>query len=194
MTDKELLLDLFQNFIGRIPPQTRFILADPSETMLGQSRKQFAKDGDTRLRFLENDKIRPANPQDIPLLPEIERAAEGLFDGLELVQDLNHEVPVEKLERAQKAGRLWVATEQDGNPVGFALAIKVDGLAHLDELDVRPEHGKRGLGTALVETVCEWAKSAGFAAITLSTSRPCTVPEPTLPPLHRTRPTSSSRR
>jgi GNAT superfamily N-acetyltransferase len=115
--------------------------------------------------------IRPANPQDIPLLPEIERAAGELFVGCGLVQDLRHTVPIEELKRAQKAGRLWVAAGPDGQPVGFALVTLVDGLAHLDKLDVHPEHGRRGLGAALVETVCAWAKSAGFEAITLSTFR-----------------------
>jgi len=121
---------------------------------------------------MENDyKIRPANSQDIPALPEIERAAGGLFAGLDLVQDSeDHTVPVEELERARKTGRLWVATE-DEQPVGFAMATIVDGLAHLEELDVHPRHSRRGLGTALVERVCEWAKSEGFAAITLSTFR-----------------------
>jgi GNAT superfamily N-acetyltransferase len=116
-------------------------------------------------------KIRLADPQDIPLLPEIERAAGRLFVGLELALDLDHTLPVEELQQAQKAGRLWVAAGLDGQPIGFAVAAIVDGLAHLDELDVHPEHGRRGLGTALVERVCEWANSAGFAAITLSTFR-----------------------
>jgi GNAT superfamily N-acetyltransferase len=116
--------------------------------------------------------IRQANSQDIPTLPEIERAAGRLFAGLDLVQDLeNHTVPLEELARAQKAGRLWVATERRDQPVGFALVTVVDGLAHLEELDVHPDHGRRGLGTALVERVCEWAKREGFAAITLSTFR-----------------------
>lgn len=113
--------------------------------------------------------IRLAELQDIPLLPEIERAAARLFAGLDLVQDLDDTRSIEELERAQKAGRLWVAATASGQPVGFAMTIEVDGLAHLDELDVHPKHGRRGLGTALVVTVCEWAKGAGFKAITLST-------------------------
>jgi GNAT superfamily N-acetyltransferase len=117
-------------------------------------------------------RIRPASSQDIPLLPEIERAAGRLFAGLDLVQDSeDHTVLVGELKYAQQAGRLWVAAGPLGRPVGFALAAVVDGLAHLEELDVHPQHGRRGLGTALVERVCEWAKSAGFAAITLSTFR-----------------------
>lgn len=64
-----------------------------------------------------------------------------------------------------------MAAGPDEQPVGFALVSVVDGLAHLEELDVHPEHGRRGLGTALVETVREWARNAGFKAITLSTFR-----------------------
>ena len=116
--------------------------------------------------------IRPASPQDIPRLPGIERAAGRLFADLDLVQDSEERtVPIEELEQAQKAGRLWVAAEPHGQPVGFALAAVVDGLAHLEELDVHPDHARRGLGTALVESVCEWARKAGFEAITLSTFR-----------------------
>jgi GNAT superfamily N-acetyltransferase len=116
-------------------------------------------------------KIRPAKPQDISLLPEIERASARLFDGLELVQDLDHTVSKKELEQAQKDGRLWVAIGPREQTVGFAMATIVDDLAHLGELDVHPDHARRGLGTALVESVCEWAKNTGFTAITLSTFR-----------------------
>lgn len=121
-------------------------------------------------RIYHNDyRIRLARPQDILLLSVIERAAARLFADLDLVQNLDDTRSIEELGRAQEASRLWVATEPGGQPVGFAMVIEVDGLAHLDELDVHPEHGRRGLGTALVETVCAWAKSAGVKAITLST-------------------------
>ena len=30
-------------------------------------------------------------------------------------------------------------------------------LAHLEELDVQPAHGRQGLGTARVHAVCDWA-------------------------------------
>jgi GNAT superfamily N-acetyltransferase len=42
---------------------------------------------------------------------------------------------------------------------------------HLGELDVLPEHGRRGVGTALVGTVMEWGRSRGFSEITLTTYR-----------------------
>lgn len=36
-------------------------------------------------------------------------------------------------------------------------------------MDVDPAHGRRGLGSALVETVCDWVKLQGYSAISLST-------------------------
>jgi GNAT superfamily N-acetyltransferase len=46
-----------------------------------------------------------------------------------------------------------------------------DDLPHLDELDVDPSHGRRGLGTALVRTVCDWAAASGYSGLTLTTFR-----------------------
>jgi ribosomal protein S18 acetylase RimI-like enzyme len=48
---------------------------------------------------------------------------------------------------------------------------ELDGNAHLDGLNVHPDHGRRGVGTALVKAVCAWASSADYRAITLSTMR-----------------------
>jgi GNAT superfamily N-acetyltransferase len=57
-------------------------------------------------------------------------------------------------------------------PVGFALVeMLADDLPHLDEVDVKPSHGRRGLGTALVRAACEWATAAGFSMLTLTTFR-----------------------
>jgi GNAT superfamily N-acetyltransferase len=79
--------------------------------------------------------------------------------------------PLESLREGVHADRLWVAADVNDRPVGFALADEIGGNAHLDELDVYPEHGQRGLGTALVEVVCHWAKASGYRAITLTTLR-----------------------
>jgi GNAT superfamily N-acetyltransferase len=111
-------------------------------------------------------------PSDLPQLPEIERAASVLFAEFGLA-DLFASVltPVRDLEDGLRAGRLWVATGPDDALVGFALASVVGGNGHLDELDVLPDHGRRGLGTALVETFLRWARESAFSAATLTTLR-----------------------
>jgi GNAT superfamily N-acetyltransferase len=57
-------------------------------------------------------------------------------------------------------------------PVGFAhVDVRESGAAHLEEIDVLPEHGRRGLGTRLLASVCSWAATEGFHAVTLTTFR-----------------------
>src|SRR5581483_4675821 len=53
--------------------------------------------------------------------------------------------------------------------VGFALAMVVDGQAHLREIDVLPSHGRSGIGTQLVAAVVAWAAASGLGAVTLTT-------------------------
>jgi GNAT superfamily N-acetyltransferase len=56
-------------------------------------------------------------------------------------------------------------------PVGFACIDIVDGDAHLWQLSVHPSAGRQGIGGALVHAACEWARSAGYGAVTLTTYR-----------------------
>ena len=123
--------------------------------------------------------IRRAQPEDLNALRLIERAADLLFAPYGLAGQLSNNItPLETLREGLRAGRLWVAVDDADQPVGFALASVVGDNAHLDELDVDPAHGRQGVGTALVETVCDWAKGSGYRAITLTTLRhiPWNVP------------------
>jgi GNAT superfamily N-acetyltransferase len=56
-------------------------------------------------------------------------------------------------------------------PVGFACVDVLDGAAHLWQLSVHPSAGRRGIGTALVGAVCDWARSHGYPEVTLTTFR-----------------------
>jgi GNAT superfamily N-acetyltransferase len=55
--------------------------------------------------------------------------------------------------------------------VGYAIAREVDDTLYLQQIDVEPEHGRRGIGTALVNTVCDWAKQQSYGIVSLSTFR-----------------------
>jgi GNAT superfamily N-acetyltransferase len=123
-------------------------------------------------RVVSGYEIRLARPSDLASLPDIERAAASLFEAYGLAGIFAEVVTAPgDLERARAAGRLWVAAGPGDRPVGFALASYVGENAHLDELDVHPDHAQRGLGRALVETVLDWARAAGLPAVTLTTLR-----------------------
>ena len=112
-----------------------------------------------------------ARPADLSSLQAVELAAAQLLQGHAPESVLNEATGVATFADAARDGRLWVALAGD-RPVGFALVeMLADDLPHLDEVDVHPLHGRRGLGTALVRTVCEWATASGFSMLTLTTFR-----------------------
>lgn len=116
-------------------------------------------------------RILAARPQDLAWLPQIELAAARLLAGHApasvLLETTSHEI----LKRAQGEGRLSVALADDV-PVGFAHVDVLDAdTVHLEEIDVHPQHGRRGAGTRLVMHVCRWAADAGYRWVTLTTFR-----------------------
>ncbi len=112
-----------------------------------------------------------ARPRDLPLIPAIELAAARLLAGHAPSSVLGETTTQFELRMARRAGRLWVALVDD-EPVGFAhVVVHERGVAHLEEVDVHPDHARRGLGRRLVQTVCAWATSHGFDAVTLTTFR-----------------------
>jgi predicted N-acetyltransferase YhbS len=113
--------------------------------------------------------VRHAREEDLGALPGVERAAGALFAERGLGAGFAETTPPAELREALAARLLWVAVTPADEVVGFALASVFDGCVHLDELDVRPEHGRRGLGRALVEAVCAAALARGFSAVTLTT-------------------------
>jgi predicted N-acetyltransferase YhbS len=115
--------------------------------------------------------ILPARPQDIHALAAIELTAAKLLEGHAPQSVLDEATHEQTFREAQAQGQLWVALAED-TPVGFALVeMLARGLPHLEEIDVDPQHGQRGLGTALVRSVCEWVSRSGYAAVTLTTFR-----------------------
>jgi ribosomal protein S18 acetylase RimI-like enzyme len=112
-----------------------------------------------------------ARPGDVAHLPAIERAASTLLRGHAPPAVLEEVFDEQELRDAQVRGRLWVALDGDV-PVGFALVdLLAPDLPHLEEIDVLPAHGQRGIGAALIREVCAWAASEGYAELTLTTYR-----------------------
>lgn len=116
--------------------------------------------------------IRKATLADLGELPAIERAAALLFADVGLAGVTDGDVTsVDAFRACHGEGLLWVAADAADRPVGFAFVEILGAAPHLDELDVHPDHGRRGLGGALVRAVADWARAEGYAALTLTTFR-----------------------
>lgn len=81
-------------------------------------------------------------------------------------------IPPELLEEEIQRGLVWVALPEEGaEPVGFVWLDTEQGgdVAGIAEIDVLPEYSRRGIGTALLEHACSWARAAGYRRIDLGT-------------------------
>jgi GNAT superfamily N-acetyltransferase len=117
-------------------------------------------------------RIRLARLDELPRLRDIEDRAGTMFSGLGLIEEaLDVSYPPEELRRLIGLRQVWVAFEADDVPVGMVIASVRDGSAHIDEMDVLPAHGGRGLGTLMLDQACAWAQAQGYSAVTLSTFR-----------------------
>jgi GNAT superfamily N-acetyltransferase len=110
------------------------------------------------------DAIRTARPGELALLPPLEAAADTVFDALGIgpLPDPGSE--------ADLAAALVVLVAGDP-PQGFARIDARAGGAHLEQLSVHPDHGRRGIGRALLRAAVDWAAARGYDELTLATYR-----------------------
>ena len=115
--------------------------------------------------------IRAARASELEALSAIERRAAELIRGVGLAWVTEVPLmPISLLEAGRLYDLLWVA-EREGAPVAFLLAAVVDGELHVEELDVDPDHQRRGIGRALVERAADEARARGLRSMTLLTFR-----------------------
>ncbi|MEH2041499.1 GNAT family N-acetyltransferase [Nostoc sp.] len=116
--------------------------------------------------------IRSARAEELPLLSHIECSAARLFLDTPYAFLVDADpLPLDFVQQQFQAGQVWVALDRHEAVVGYTIAREVDGTLYLQQIDVAPEHGRRGIGSALVGTVCTWAKQQGYRIVSLSTFR-----------------------
>jgi GNAT superfamily N-acetyltransferase len=116
--------------------------------------------------------IRSARIEELPRLAKIEQAAAIRFRDTPYAFLADGEsLPIEFIHQRFQAGQVWVAVDRDDIAIGFAITREVDRALYLQEIDIAPEHGQRGIGKALIETVQAWGKGSGYAVMSLSTFR-----------------------
>lgn len=107
-----------------------------------------------------DDSVRPATAQDLAILPDIDARAETLF------RVGGYQLPRFEAAVPETPAALLVWGRP---PVGYVRVDRVDDLAHVQELAVIPGQMRRGIGSALLEAACDWARENGLAAVTLTT-------------------------
>ena len=114
--------------------------------------------------------IRPALPEDLSSLAAVEQAAASIFPPGTIPDAIRADsVPLSVLEETLAMGGIWVAADAGGGVVGFALLGEEEGLALLAQMDVSPEHGRKGLGRRLIAAVADRARETGHTALYLTT-------------------------
>ena len=103
----------------------------------------------------------------------IERAAVQMFRGHAAWPSYAAvSIPPEQLAEEIQRGLVWVALVEGGDePIGFVWLDTQHGgdVAGIAEIDVLPEYSRRGVGAALLEHACNWARSAGYRRVDLGT-------------------------
>src|SRR4051794_11278711 len=114
--------------------------------------------------------IRTPRLDELEQLRDIEWAAGALFRDVGLDSVAEHPpASVEELAEYVHDGRAWIVADDNDVPVGYGVVDIVDQLAHLEQLSVLPDHGRNGLGAALLEHITEWAAQNNHEAVTLTT-------------------------
>ncbi|MBW8481112.1 GNAT family N-acetyltransferase [Actinomadura parmotrematis] len=109
--------------------------------------------------------VRLAGPGDLDGLPAIENSGDPLFAELGIVFGPGPTV-IEKLRGT--GAEVLVAGRP---PVGFAATSPVDGAVHLEQISVRADLVRRGIGGRLLRAVIARAAAAGAPGVSLLTFR-----------------------
>lgn len=115
--------------------------------------------------------IRPALPDDAPLLPRIELSAAQVFralDGLSWLAD-TVTMSVERHQQLIALSTCWVVVDADAQPQGFLSAERQGDALHIHEVSVAQSMQGQGWGRKLVETAMESARSTPLRSVTLTT-------------------------
>ncbi|MFN7056998.1 GNAT family N-acetyltransferase [Hyphomonas sp.] len=124
-------------------------------------------------RLPQGYQICGAAEEEIPDLIAIDLAAGQLFAGTGLLPEeaLSDHVPADILRDAIALGHIHTVRDAKGRLAGFTLTSVRRTTLYLDQISVHPDHGRKGLGAALLERVAGEAKDRGLKTVMLSTFR-----------------------
>lgn len=118
--------------------------------------------------------LRVGTPQEIDVLAEIDLDACQLFTraGLDLDLPPDHEFFTSERMRWMRSlacARTLIAQGFQGRMLGFAAGAVLDGEAYIEQLSVRTQFMRNGIGTALLRATARRARAEGANALWLTT-------------------------
>jgi GNAT superfamily N-acetyltransferase len=115
-------------------------------------------------------RIRTARVTELPALQAIERAAGLMFCDIGMPEIAQYDPwPLPVMTARQDAGRIWVAANDDDEPVAYLMADLVDGCLQIEQVTVHPGSARHGLGRALLDHAANRAAAEHLPALTLTT-------------------------
>jgi len=141
--------------------------------------------------------IRRASPDELDEIVAIDDDASTLYHQAGIHVEMGPEHPFVRAERtcwarAARNGDVFLAGPQGGRPVGLLVMDRVGGAPYLEQLSVRVNAQRQGLGRRLLMYAIEWAAEEPLWLTTYAHvpwNRPfyerhgfAVVPEPACPP------------
>ncbi len=111
--------------------------------------------------------IRFAEHRDLSAIEQIENDADRLL--IERFQAKAWSAAPTGEARLSESGFLLVIELDGGGVAGFVHVREVEGLCHLEQVSVAPEHSRQGWGRMLVEAAKQEARERGYDSISLRT-------------------------
>jgi GNAT superfamily N-acetyltransferase len=116
--------------------------------------------------------IRSAVRADLASILHVEQQAERLFALSDLPASVRDSAPSLAYLASIQDGLCWVAESVIGEIVGFIACTRISNFLHILEIDVLPQFGRQGVGSAWLPQACAVATAIGdVEGITLTTFR-----------------------
>jgi GNAT superfamily N-acetyltransferase len=121
--------------------------------------------GDATVAPVDADNpVRVVRSDELASLPALEAAADTMFGPFD-------KGPFPGPSTPEQFGAALVVLVAGDPPVGLCRIDAIGPGAHLEQLSVHPDHGRRGIGRALLRAGVEWASTHGYGELTLVTFR-----------------------
>ncbi|HWA64032.1 MAG TPA: GNAT family N-acetyltransferase [Caulobacteraceae bacterium] len=116
--------------------------------------------------------VRRIRPGEAPLLPAVETDSDQTMRQTPYAYIADEPVdPPGRYQAVADAGTVWVTTDDAGAIVGFVACGGHEDGAVVYQLSVAQAAQKQGRGSALVVAAIDWARSAGYSRLMLTTFR-----------------------